>query len=349
MIPVRRHPARFMFPDPAMHNSEITCYLVDKQNDHVVRGVQQRSATELPDGEVLIEVTYSAVNYKDGLAAQGHPGVALALPLVPGIDAVGKVLESRSDRCQPGDEVMVTGSDFGTRSWGGWATLCRVAGSWCIPIPDGMTAREAVIIGTAGFTAAQSLEKLQHQGIGPEQGPVLVSGATGGVGIFAVRLLGQLGYHVVAATGKADRVDWLKQQGASEVIGREDLLDDSRRPLLSGRWAAAIDTVGGRPLETILRSTRPGGCVTACGLVAGHELNTTVYPFILRGICLHGIDSANASVDYREHLWQRLASDLKLHDLETLATDVALSDVEQSVRDVLAGRIAGRHVVDVRR
>ena len=340
-----------------MFPSQINCFLVEetrpvpteKQVPQIQRGLQTVPGTSLPDGDVLIQVELSAVNYKDGLAAEGHPGVALSLPLVPGIDAVGVVVASDSDRCRPGDQVMVSGANFGTRSWGGWATYARVPGSYCLQIPAGMTTREAVILGTAGFTAAQSVEKLQQAGVTPDCGPVLVSGATGGVGIFAVRLLGQLQYHVVAATGKAERTDWLKQLGAREVISRQEINDPSGRPLLSQKWAGAIDTVGGRPLDTILRATKPGGCVTACGLVAGYELPTTVYPFILRGISLQGIDSANASVAFRERLWQRLATDLKIEDLESLVTEVSLSDVEKSVQAILAGQVAGRHIVDVTR
>lgn len=327
---------------------QVTCFLVDRKDEQIHKGLTEQSFADLPDGEVLIEVEYSAVNYKDGLASSGHPGVALTMPLVPGIDAVGQVIESSSDRCSIGDEVMVTGAAFGTSAWGGWSTHARVPGDYCIPIPSGMTGREAAILGTAGFTAAQSFEKLLHNNVQPEDGPVLVSGATGGVGIFAVRLLSQFGYHVVAATGKSERIDWLKQNGATEVIDRGELIDDGKRPLLSGKWAGAIDTVGGEPLANILRSSRPGACITACGLVAGHKLQMTVYPFILRGVTLQGIDSANASVAFREHLWKRLATDLKVENLEALVTEVPLAGVEESANLILGGKIAGRHLVKTR-
>ncbi len=330
-----------------MESARVTCFFVDKQDGELVRSIQQHPVDSLPEGEVLLEVHFSAVNYKDALAAEGHPGVALGLPLVPGIDAVGRVVESRSERCAVGDEVMVSGADFGTRSWGGWSTLARVPGAYCFVLPEGLTARESVILGTAGFTAAQSVERLQHHGVEADSGPVLVTGATGGVGSFAVKLLGQLGYQVVAVTGKLDQVDWLKNLGATRVLSREEVSDDSNRPLLSGKWAGAVDTVGGDILETTLRSTRPGGCVTACGLVAGSQLNTTVYPFILRGISLQGIDSANASVEFRQRLWTRLATDLKLQGLEDLAVNVSLADVESSVLAILAGKVRGRHVVEV--
>jgi len=327
--------------------ANVKCFFVDKKGDQVESGIKQQALSDLPDGQVLIQVSYSAVNYKDGLASQAHPGVAVSLPLVPGIDAVGTVIESTSDRCSAGDQVMVSGADFGTKSWGGWATHARMPGSYCFKIPQGMTSRQAAIIGTAGFTAAYSVEKLQHHGIGPDAGSVLVSGATGGVGTFAVRLLSQLGYHVVAVTGKPDRHEWLRKIGAAEVVGREAVTDTSNRPLLSGRWAAAVDTVGGAPLETILRSTKPGGCVTACGLVAGHQLPMTVYPFILRGVSLQGIDSANASVEFREHLWHRLATDFKMEGLQEITTEVELDDVAASAKAILNGQIAGRHLVKV--
>ncbi len=294
-------------------------------------------------------VQYSALNYKDALAAQGHPGVALALPLVPGIDAVGKVIESGNPLVSVGHEVIVSGADFGTRSWGGWATRAQVPAAWCIPIPSGLSGRETAILGTAGFTAAQSVEYLQRHGVAPDDGPVVVTGATGGVGIFAVRLLSKFGYHAVAVTGKPQRAEWLREHGASEVLSREDVDDPSGRPLLSAKWAGGIDTVGGNPLATVLRTTRPGGCVTACGLVAGHELSLTVYPFILRGVCLQGIDSANASREYRIRLWEKLGSEFKLDDIESLATETGLSDIEESVQQILQGKIAGRTLVDVRR
>lgn len=331
-----------------MDSARVDCFFVNKQDGELVRGMQQQPFDALPEGEVLLEVHYSAVNYKDALAAEGHPGVALGLPLVPGIDAVGRVIESRSERCAVGDQVMVSGADFGTRSWGGWATLARAPGSYCFVVPQGLTDRESVILGTAGFTAAQSVERLQHHGVGPDKGPVLVTGATGGVGTFAVKLLGQLGYQVVAVTGKLDQVDWLKSLGATRVLSREEVSDSSDRPLLSGKWAGAVDTVGGGILETTLRSTQPGGCVTACGLVAGHQLNTTVYPFILRGVSLQGIDSGNPTVEFRERLWHRLATDLKMSGLEDLATNVALAEVESSVTAILAGKVRGRHVVEVK-
>lgn len=338
---------------------KITCFHVTENNPISDSRKQARKTSaqlrelsigELPnvsDDEVTIAVRYSALNYKDGLAANGHPGVALALPLVPGIDAVGTVLESKTTRFQAGQTVMVSGADFGTKCWGGWSTVARAPADYCFEVPKGLSDRESVILGTAGFTAAQSVEKLQHGGVHAGDGPIAVTGATGGVGVFAVCLLAKLGYEVVAVTGKADRADDLRSLGVSDVWSREQMNDESNRPLLSGKFAGGIDTVGGNPLGTLLRSTRRGGCVTACGLVAGNELSMTVYPFILRGVSLQGIDSANAPVEYRAQLWNRLATEWKLDGLEKLAQDVSLQTVQTSVDTIMKGGVFGRHVVVV--
>ncbi len=246
-------------------------------------------------GGVLVRIEYSALNYKDALASTGHPGVARRMPLVPGIDAAGVVANSEDPRFAVGDEVLIASAPFGTSEHGGWSGYANVPGDWVYKLPAGFSCLEAVTWGTAGFTAAQSVERIVHMGIQPEHGPVLVTGATGGVGIFAVKLLNNLGYQVVASTGKLDKQDWLNEHGASQVVPREQLDDTSSTPLLKGQWAAAVDTVGGNTLATVLRSAQSHACVTACGLVAGHDLPLTVYPFILRGVSLCGIDSAGIS------------------------------------------------------
>ncbi len=324
-----------------------SCYLVEPDGNGATRGnIVEISQNELPAGDVTIRVRYSSLNYKDALAASGHPGVALQLPLVPGIDAVGTVVESQSGELAVGQSVLVSAADFGTRHWGGWSLLARVPGSWCYAIPPGLTELETIALGTAGFTAAQSVEQLQRHDVTPDSGPVIVSGATGGVGIFAVMLLARLGYHVVASTGKTDRHDWLREFGASEIVARQQLDDQSGRPMLSSRWAGGIDSVGGNALATILRSTRPGGCVTACGLVAGHELNMTVYPFILRGICLQGIDSANVSRAECQRIWRKLGSQYKLDNLDKVISRKSLGDVQACVTGMLRGETWGRTVVN---
>lgn len=297
--------------------------------------------------QVQIAIRWSSLNYKDALALHGHPGVAKQLPLIPGIDAAGVVLHSDSDRFQPGDEVLVFHARLGTERHGAYAEQLFVPADWVYPLPSGLTLREAMILGTAGFTAAQCVQELLRHDIQPGSGEIVVSGATGGVGIFAVKLLSQLGFEVVASTGKADRTDWLKEQGAREVLDRAALHDTSGRPLLGSRWAGAVDTVGGETLATILRATRGFGCVTACGLAASDRLEMTVYPFILRGITLQGVDTANIPTARRAGLWDRLAGPWKPTGLEELATEVDLNGLPAEAERILAGQVAGRVIVRV--
>jgi putative YhdH/YhfP family quinone oxidoreductase len=321
------------------------CFLVAKSNGGIVASISEQSLTALPPGEVTIAVRYSALNYKDALAASGHPGIALQLPLVPGIDAVGIVRESESPDFSAGQSVVVKAADFGTRVWGGWGNLARVPAQWCYHLPSGLNELQTVTLGTAGFTAAQCVDQLIKHDVRPDSGPVVVSGSTGGVGVFAVMILGKLGYHVVASTGKPEKESWLRELGASEVISRSDLDDRTERPLLSGRWAGAVDTVGGNTLATILRATKVRGCVTACGLVAGHELSMTVYPFILRGVTLQGIDSANTTRKMSERIWGMLGREFRLDELEKVATVIPLDDISAVVAAMLNGKVAGRTVV----
>ena len=330
------------------HNNPIRCFLVEKDKEQIVSSIVERDRNELPPGEVIIEVRYSAINYKDALAATGHPGVALQLPLVPGIDAVGKICETTSPDWQVGQTVIVKGADFGTRTWGGWSNFIRVQSAWCYAIPDGLDELQVVTLGTAGFTAAQCVDQLIKHDVRADSGPVVVTGATGGVGIFATMILGKLGYQVVASTGKKQQADWLKKHGATEVIARDDVDDRSSRPLLSGRWAGAVDTVGGNTLATILRQTRLRGCVTACGLVAGNELEMTVFPFILRGVTLQGIDSANATRQVSERMWNLLATDFSTANPQELASIIPLEDAKQAVVAVLGGKVTGRTIIDLK-
>ncbi len=328
-----------------LHNQTFRCYLVDKHDEKIVASIVDRDLHDLPAGEVTISVRYSAINYKDALAATGHPGVALQLPLVPGIDAVGTIFESSSADFKTGQRIIVKGADFGTRTFGGWSDCIRVPSEWCYAIPNGLDELQAVTLGTAGFTAAQCVDQLIKHGIEPDSGPIVVSGSTGGVGILAVMILAKLGYQVVASTGKEHQLSWLKEHGASDVISRSDLDDRSKRPLLSSRWAGAVDTVGGNTLSTILRQTRLSGCVTACGLVAGSELDMTVFPFILRGVTLQGIDSGNTTRQASERIWNLLANEFKTDSPQNLATIINLEQVPQAVSDVLAGNVSGRMVI----
>jgi acrylyl-CoA reductase (NADPH) len=308
-------------------------------------GVEVITEDDLPAGEVLIRVAYSSLNYKDALACQGHPGVARSFPHVPGIDCAGTVVESTVDDLPPGREVLVTGYELGAGRWGGFAQYVRVPAEWIVPLPGGLSLREAMIYGTAGFTAAQAVTAITERGITPRDGTVVVTGATGGVGALSVAILAKLGYEVAAVTGKADRHDWLRGMGASRILGRQEIVDTSDRPLLAARWAAAVDTVGGRPLATILRATKHRGCVAACGLVAGPELALSVYPFILRGVTLAGIDSSQCPRPQRLEMWQKLSGQWRLDNLDRFADEATLDDLPDRVEKMLAGQHAGRTLV----
>lgn len=331
-----------------MNPAAFRCFLVEKDDAGAIRrGVQSRPWTALPAGDVLIRVVYSSLNYKDALAAQGHPGVVRKLPHVPGIDAAGIVAESTSPKFQVGQEVLITGYELGAGQWGGWAEYVRVPADWVVPLPLGLSLKEAMILGTAGFTAAQSVQALQLGSVNPDDGEIVVTGSTGGVGCLAVRLLARLGYNIVAVTGKPDLAPRLISWGAKRVISREDVVKDNAKPLLSVRWAGAIDTVGGQTLATIVRETQSYGVVAACGLVGGIELPLTVHPFILRGVTLAGIGSAGLPYDRRLEIWRKLSDLWRLDDLESLATTIGLVQIEQSVQQILHGQIVGRTVVDV--
>jgi putative YhdH/YhfP family quinone oxidoreductase len=311
----------------------------------VTGGVEHLSSDKLPTGDVLIRVAYSSLNYKDALASQGHPGVVRTLPHVPGIDCAGTVEESTSPDYRPGDEVIVTGYDLGSGHWGGYAEFVRVPADWIVPLPSGLTLRETMVYGTAGFTAAQCVAAIIARGIEPGRGPIVVTGSTGGVGSVAVAILAKLGYEVEAVTGKREHHDWLHKLGARTILDRNEVLDDSDRPLLGSRWAAAVDTVGGKPLATILRSTRHRGCVAACGLVAGTDVPLTVYPFILRGVMLAGIDSANSPRPERLEMWEKLAGPWHVNQLDSIADEITLDELPDRIQKILAGQIVGRTVV----
>jgi putative YhdH/YhfP family quinone oxidoreductase len=326
------------------------CYLVKKTGkDKIEAAVERRPLHELPAGDVLIEVAYSSVNYKDALAAKGHPGVARKFPHVPGIDAAGTVVQSAASDYQVDDQVLVTSYELGAERWGGWSEYVRVPAEWIVPLPQGLSLADSMTLGTAGLTAGLCIHALQHHDVGPDAGEVVVTGATGGVGSLAVMLLARIGYTVVAVSGKPDRADWLRGLGASRVVGRDEILDDGKRPLLSARWAGAIDTVGGSMLASLLRSARNEGCVTACGLVGGAEVNTTVYPFILRGVTLRGIDSAACPMHRRREVWGLLAGAWKLESLAPVRETIGLAELTDKVEQLHAGNNVGRTIVDVRR
>jgi putative YhdH/YhfP family quinone oxidoreductase len=302
---------------------------------------------ELPPGDIEIAVAWSSLNYKDALAATGHPGIAGRFPHVPGIDAAGWITSSTDPRFLVGHSVIVTGYELGAGRWGGWSELVRVPADWVVPLPTGLTLREAMILGTAGFTAAQCVRELLRNEVLASSGAVIVTGATGGVGCLAVKLLAKLGYEVVAATRKKNAHEWLRQLGAKQVIDSAELIDDGKKPLLTAKWSGAVDTVGAETLAHIIRSTVPNGCVAACGLVGGSSLPVTVYPFILRGVRLAGVSSSLCPMPARLDIWNRLSSAWKLDGLDGLSTEVSLSDLRPKLSEILNGQVRGRVLVRV--
>ena len=309
------------------------------------RTIAERNTDDLPPGEVLIRVHYSSLNYKDALSAIGNRGVTKNYPHTPGADASGVVEESGSGQFSPGDRVIVTGYDLGMNTSGGFGEYIRVPASWVVPLPPGLTLREAMIYGTAGFTAGLSVRAVVDFGGEPGRGPILVTGASGGVGSLAVAFLAKLGYRVFASSGKAEAQQYLLDLGAEEVIPREEALDESPRPLLRGRWAGVVDTVGGRVLATALRTTTQRGVVTTCGNVDGAELNITVFPFILRGVRLIGIDSASTPMSVRLPLWELMAGQWKPERLDEIAREVPLEGLDREIELILKGGQKGRVVL----
>jgi putative YhdH/YhfP family quinone oxidoreductase len=322
-------------------------YVVTKNDARVEGEVTTLRADQLPAGDVTIAVAYSSLNYKDALAATGQGGIVRTYPHVPGIDAAGTVVESQSAAVAVGDQVLVTGYDLGVGSFGGYAAYVRVPAAWVVKIPATLTTFEAMALGTAGFTAAMCLLAMERNGTRPEQGPVLVTGATGGVGSMAVDLLAQQGYTVAASTGKTDQHDYLRQLGASQILSREEvsLSGERLRPLLTGTWAGAVDTVGGATMSYLLRTVNYGGNIALCGLVGGHDFAGTVIPFLLRGINLLGIDSAMCPMAYRQTIWQRLATDLKPRHIGQIAQVITLRDLPEAITAILKGQVKGRLLV----
>ena len=324
------------------------CYLVEKDAEGRIEArIAQRRLDELPPGDVLLRVAYSSLNYKDALAATGHPGVNRVFPHVPGVDAAGIVAASIAPEWAEGAQALVTGFQMGANRWGGFAEYVRVPKDWLVPLPPGLTLQESMILGSAGFTAALGVETLQRHGVLPDRGEVVVTGASGGVGSVAVALLAKLGYQVAAVTGKPEAHELLRKLGAHRILSRQEVDDRSEKPLLSQRWAGAIDSVGGNILTTILRATRYGGCVAACGLTAGNQVSMTVYPFILRAITLTGLDASECPLPVRHEMWRRLAGPWKPDTLGLIGRTVRLEDLPACINDILAARITGRVAVDL--
>ena len=322
-------------------------FVAAKRDDTVERGVRAFAAADLPPGEVTVRVEWSSVNYKDALATIPGGKVARIDPIVPGIDLAGEVVSSEDPSFRPGDRVIAHGYDLGVSRHGGYSTYQRVPAGWVVPLPAGLTTREAMAIGTAGFTAAMSVVALEDRGLTPGDGPVLVTGATGGVGSTAVAILAERGYEVWAATGKEQEEGYLRGLGAAGIVPRAECTAESARPLETERWAGAVDAVGAATLPYVLRTLRHGATVAASGNAGGPALVTTVFPFILRGVALLGMDSAPMPIEPRRRLWERLANDLRPRDLGASATEVTLDTLEPALDGILAGAARGRWIVHV--
>ena len=311
------------------------------------RRIETQTIDDLPEGDVIVQVHYSSLNYKDVLSATGNRGVTRNYPHTPGIDASGVVVESTDSAFSPGDEVIVTSYDLGMNTAGGYGQYIRVPAGWVVPLPAGLSLREAMIYGTAGFTAALSVWRMVGNGVQPEHGEILVSGATGGVGSIAVSVLAKSGYRVAAVNGVVDESGYLREIGAHEVISIEAATDTSGRPLLKSRWAGGIDTVGGDILASTIKACNPNGTVTCCGNVASPDLPLNVFPFILRGVTLIGIDSQNCPMPIRNQIWQKIASDWKIDWLEKLTTEAPFAELDAKIELMLQGKHKGRTIINL--
>jgi acrylyl-CoA reductase (NADPH) len=331
-----------------MSRDSLVALMVDQVDGQSRASFQEMKREALPAGEVLIEVAYSSLNYKDGLAVTGRGKVIRTYPMVPGIDLAGTVLESTAPAYTAGDPVMVNGWGLGETHWGGYAHLARVQADWITPLPGGFSLQQAMALGTAGLTAMVSVAVLEEHGLTlGDGGEVVVTGASGGVGSLAVAILAQLGYQVAASTGRTEARDYFSRLGAYRVMDRRELSAPPGRPLASARWAGAIDVVGGSTLASLLAAMASGSSVAVCGLAGGNELHTTVFPFILRGVNLLGIDASRIPLDRRLELWARLEQDFPRDLLDSLTQVIPLAEVPAFSRRVLDGQIRGRVVVDV--
>lgn len=319
----------------------------DEESGNTSATVEDLGLDDLPEGDVTVAVEYSTVNYKDGLCIGPGGGLVRNYPHVPGIDFAGTVEESADDRYKPGDKVVLTGWRVGEVHWGGYAQKARVKADWLVPLPDGLDSRQAMAVGTAGFTAMLAVMALEDHGLKPDQGPVLVTGAAGGVGSVATAILGNLGYEVAAVTGRPETSDYLTSLGATQIVARDEINETTKRPLEAETWAGCVDAVGGAMLARVLGQMKYGGSVSAVGLAGGAGLPATVIPFLLRGVNLLGIDSVMQPYDNRVRAWQRIAKDLPMDKLEAMVHPATLADLPQLGADILKGQVKGRVVVDV--
>ncbi|WFU70765.1 MDR family oxidoreductase [Bradyrhizobium sp. CB2312] len=319
---------------------------IDKADKGTTAQLAQFDEAELMDGDVTVRVEWSTLNYKDGLALTGKAPVVRRFPMIAGIDFAGTVEASSHPQWKAGDKVVCTGWGMGETHLGAYAEKARVKGDWLVALPQGLSARDAMAIGTAGFTAMLSVLALEKHGLSPKSGPVVVTGAAGGVGSVATAVLSKLGYHVIASTGRASEADYLKEIGAAEVIDRNEL-SAAAKPLAKERWAGGVDSVGSTTLANLLSMTKYGGAIAACGLAAGMDLPSSVAPFILRGVCLLGIDSVMCPIEPRKAAWQRLASDLDRTKLSEITQEISLGEVPEWGAKILAGQVRGRVVVKI--
>jgi acrylyl-CoA reductase (NADPH) len=319
-------------------------YIVEETDTGFSGSIQTRSTADLPPGELLIEVAFSSLNYKDMLSAGGNRGVTKQYPHTPGIDAAGRVVESSGGEFQPGDEVIVTSYDLGMNTPGGFGRYIRVPEAWAVPLSAGLTLKEAMILGTAGLTAGICVQRMSGQ-VRPEDGDIAVTGATGGVGILSISILKKLGYRVLAVSGKSEAAEFLTSVGAAELLDRSELQDSSGRPLLKARFAGGIDTAGGQMLTTLIKSLKPMGAVSCCGNAASAELDLTVFPFILRGITLSGVSSQNYPMHLRRKMWKMLAGEWKPDNLEQITAEITLDGLPDALESMREGRHSGRTVV----
>jgi acrylyl-CoA reductase (NADPH) len=327
--------------------SAYKAFRIDKQEGKHSAGIASLELIPPDEGEVLIRVHYSSINYKDALAGTGKGQILRRFPLTGGIDAAGVIAESNDRRFKAGDPVIVTGYELSASQDGGYAEYLKVSADWVVPLPQGLSLEESMVLGTAGFTAALALHRMEVNGQRPDMGPILVTGATGGVGCFAVNIFDGEGYEVAAVTGKADQQAYLEHLGAQEILARDEV-KAGHHALERGRWGGAVDNVGGEMLASITRTVRPWGNIASIGLAGGHELNTTVMPFILRGVSLLGINSSGCPYEIRQEIWQRLASDLKPRQLgDILERTIALDELPEIFDEMLAGRILGRTLVKI--
>ena len=329
-----------------MENKEFKALVITEKDGKFIRSVKTRTTDSLPAGEVLIKVYYSSLNYKDALSSSGAKGITNNYPHTPGIDAAGIVEESSSDSVKIGDKVVITGYDFGMNTSGGFGQYIRIPAEWVVKLPEGLTLKESMMIGTGGFTAGMSILKLMEQ-IKPADGKIAVSGATGGVGSFSVAILNKLGYDVVAITSKKQEEEHLKKIGAKEIISSQEFGVKESRPFLKSRFAGGIDAVGGEILVNIIKSTQGFGVVTCCGNAASPILDLTVFPFILKGISLIGIDSQKCSKNIRTLVWNKLAKEWKLDNLEEMCVEKSLDELSSSIDEMLAGKLKRKVLVNL--